>query len=238
MPSAPSKSQPSCSTTYTTKNIYTPYGVLVQALVYDEVTESMNYQTDNYYLYDEDYDEADIIYLDIDKPSSSSIYNCHGYAWHMTPENSLEPDLDEGVTFGAAQAKKYFTDGASYKQVDSPTYPGWIVWQNQDHTARTISSSNLYRWRSKWGCGPLMEHDSVTTPYALSEPLKFYKRCYRKQFEKDWIVDDTLSVCKHELEDCSVGTNVDLTIEYEDWLKITGIFSTGSGAELNFCPEN
>ena len=113
-------------------------------------------------------------------------------------------------------------------------YPGYVYWSSGSHSARTTDTPNL--WRSKWGCGPLMEHDSLTHPYAKSG-FRHFKRCYYKVSDKDYSVDEKLEVCKHELDDCSVLANTDLEIEYEDWLKITGGFSTGAGAELYFHPE-
>ena len=81
-----------------------------------------------------------------------------------------------------------------------------------------------------------MEHDSLTHPYAKSG-FRHFKRCYYKLIEEDFSVDEIMVVCKYELEDCSVISNTDLEIEYEDWLKITGEFSTGVGVELDFHPE-
>jgi len=220
------------------KTVRTPAGNLVpNADYYSELSSNDRSLLDDYYINTLNHPSADPISL----PSSygayysSSRFNCHGYAWHMVNEAD-ETDWTDPVWIGTTQyTLEYVEDGISYKQVATPEYPGWVLWSSAAHTARTTPDPD--RWISKWACGPIMEHDTDDHPYAPTG-MTYYKLCYKRQFEDNILEDDTLSVCKHELEDCSVAANVDLEIVYEDWLKITGTFNTGSGATLSFYPEN
>jgi hypothetical protein len=101
------------------------------------------------------------------------------------------------------------SSGVSYKETFEEVYPGWVFWPNGAHSARTTSTPN--QWRSKWSCGPLMEHDSLTHPFAKTG-FRYFKLCYIKQTGRNFVVNEKIEACKHELENCSVATNIKLEI--------------------------
>ena len=225
---------PDCTDYDSHVTLKTPYGWNEIANIQSEVSNSDRETLDNYYINDPDYADADPVDWG-EAYYSSSTFNCHGYVWHMTTVIDNDPDLNKRVWIENSDGSlAYVEDNVSYKEVYEEVYPGYVYWSSGSHSARTTDTPNW--WRSKWGCGPLMEHDSLTHPYAKSG-FRHFKRCYYKVSGKEYDEDDTLFVCKHELEDCSVDASVDLEIEYEDWLKITGEFSTGVGVELDFHPE-
>jgi len=226
---------PLCDVNSTPGTVTTPYGWSQSVELNDELSFQDREDLDEYYIDDPDYADAEPVEWG-SAFYSSTTYNCHGYAWYMTSEDDLDPNINDRVWINesATGTIQYIEDGASYKEVDEEIYPGWVFWSNGNHSARTTSTPNL--WRSKWGCGPLMEHDSLTHPYTKSG-FRYFKLCYIKQAGRSFVANEKIEACKHELENCSVATNIDLEIEYEDWLKISGTFSTSSGATLSFYPE-
>lgn len=222
---------PDCTDYDSQVTLKTPYGWNEIANIQSEVSSTDRETLDSYYINDLDYADADPVDWG-EAYYSSSTFNCHGYVWHMTTVIDNEPDLNKRVWIENADGSlAYIEDNISYKEVDEEVYPGYVYWSSGSHSARTTDTPNW--WRSKWGCGPLMEHDSLTHPYAKSG-FRYFKRCYYKIKEYDYDEDKKVFACKHELENCTVDASVKLEIEYEDWLKITGEFSTGVGAELNF----
>ena len=225
---------PDCTTVSSQVTVYTPFGWGELADIISEVSFNDREALDTYYINDPDFADADPIDWG-EAFYSSATFNCHAYVWHMTTVIDLDPDLNKRVCIPNTDASlAYVEDNVSYKEVYEEVYPGYVYWSSGSHSARTTDTPNL--WRSKWGCGPLMEHDSLTHPYSKSG-FRHFKRCYYKVTEYDYDEDEKVFACKHELENCTVDASVDLEIEYEDWLKITGEFSTGEGVELDFHPE-
>lgn len=99
--------------------------------------------------------------------SSSSKFNCHGYAWHMaqlsedlnTPLEDLSTQLREpvfipSIDYGDPNAP-YLTDG-SYEEYPEWIHPAIIWYSNSDHSAITTDTKGVVI--SKWFTGPLVKH--------------------------------------------------------------------------------
>lgn len=159
---------------------------------------------------------------------SSFTFNCHGFAWYMESANESALSDPRWINDEA----KYMSDD-SYKEVMSETYPGKISWSTGSHSAITTSVSGVYL--SKWGFGPLMEHDWDDSPYG-TQNLKYYKLCYRELTDP---INSTTTRddCRLLIKNTTLSSNIDLIIDYEDWVKIEGTFSTGSGATLIISPN-
>ena len=127
----------------------------------------------------------------------------------------------------------YMTDG-SYKEVASEVYPGKVSWASGDHSAITTSTSGVYL--SKWNQYPLMEHDWDDSPFGSSN-LKYYKLCYEKIIDETITTDLTKDACKLLIENVIIQNNVDVNIEFEDWVHIKGPFEITSGSTLLISPE-
>jgi len=162
--------------------------------------------------------------------SSTQTFNCHGYAWHMSKDDPLGEDLSDPYVMGPTDAETYFTD-PSYKECVKADAQIW--WIN-DGSHSALATSTVDYLKSKWDNGPLAYHHKNHSPYTLNS-VKYYKRCFYRLtglFDVDYDEDH----CKVELLDASVYNNVDLTIEYEDWVRINNDFSTGTGATLDIHP--
>jgi len=141
-----------------TVTLYTPKGHSVYAFTRDEMsTSDITYWTLYYIL---NYPLADAI------SSASTTYNCHSYAWNMHEGGPVcwlneYPDLN-----------KYWT-GGSYKETTVAATAIKIFYYNGDHSAIPIPFSSKYE--SKWGEGPLMQHDPGYGPlkYNMTD-RKYY----------------------------------------------------------------
>lgn len=91
-------------------------------------------------------------------------YNCHGYAWHMYPNNQNPVWLgyySEGETY------HYWTDG-SYISV--PEAIATHIDYEGDHSAIRLNSNEYV---SKWNCYPLFKHAPNESPYG--QPAGYYR---------------------------------------------------------------
>lgn len=165
--------------------------------------------------------------------SSTNLFNCHGYVWFMS-DIADGDDLDDPRWINKSGGTlPYISDGISYKVV-SESEADIVWWSTGSHSALTTGSYRV--WQSKWADGPLATHEWNETPYGTSN-LVFYKRCFYR-LSQAFTVDETRNHCKVQLINSSVYNNVDLEIEYEDWVKIEGTFSTGTGATLDIHPQS
>lgn len=142
---------------------YTPNGspVLAWKLFQNELNENDNSRL----VYDavRNYDAIII-------SEATKAYNCHGYAWHMAEDGDtvwigLNSLTDENI---------YWEDG-SYIEVPEAVATKVSYYESYDanHSAIRLSN-NLYR--SKWGPGPLVEHEPNACPYNTTLPKKYYMR--------------------------------------------------------------
>jgi hypothetical protein len=101
----------------------------------------------------------------------SSIYNCHGYAWHMS---------DGGDTIWMPNdwdVSKYYNgiggQNATYKRVDSPSKYGKVYYNGASHSA-IVYPDNTSKVISKWGSAPLVCHFPEHAPYD-DYTLEYYE---------------------------------------------------------------
>jgi hypothetical protein len=102
---------------------------------------------------------------------SSSIYNCHGFAWHISDGGDtvrIPHDYD---------VSKYYTENggkvATYKRVDNPAKFKKVYYNGASHSA-IVDPYNSSRLISKWGPGPLVNHLPGDSPYD-NYTLEYYE---------------------------------------------------------------
>ena len=198
--------------------IYTPIGQSLQGMLISE------------------FDDAEILSYNntittnhpdaIIRGSASATYNCHGYAWHLSPtENTVW--LNSETFWGDYQLNKYWT----YDKYRSTTsaYAEKVHYPNGDHSALVLPNGNYI---SKWGPGPLMEHSPTDCPYDTSS-INYY--C---QKEIPLIDDPTVSIDGPYLISPNVSYNyyvqypvnwLSYTITAESWLSDNTITMTRIG---------
>ncbi|MEW6653454.1 MAG: T9SS type A sorting domain-containing protein [Bacteroidota bacterium] len=147
-------------------NIYTPRGTYVTNTVRSDGTndpwEPGTFDvsgTDTYFR--NTYPQATLL------SSSTRTYNCHSYAWangytNRTWINSPNDDLYFQEPNGDGSY-----DFVSEFVVTHVSYSG-------DHSALRTETPNVYI--SKWGSGPLMQHDKNYCPFIYQSPSIFHRR--------------------------------------------------------------
>jgi len=216
--------------------IYTPYGTSVIVTEPEPMDSEDRHYWDSIYEDDHSSAEFHVVWPDIPNyPNLSSTmkFNCHGYAWHMYWLGAnLQDQLAEPYEMSYTEAANYFED-PSFKECTKSEADIW--WMNGgSHSA--VATDRTDTLKSKWGIGPLATHHKDDHPYTPVTSVTYYKECYREV--SGFITsDDTLYHCKVNLYSTSVSNNVDLEIEYEDWLLIEDTFLTGTGVTLYFHPE-
>lgn len=94
-------------------------------------------------------------------------YNCHSYAWHQQSVNNTIW-LNRYYN-GSLQLSKYWTNDLYVSCLADSAEK--VYYSDGDHSAIVLSNG---KYRSKWGGGPLMEHDPDDCPYATTN-MQFYK---------------------------------------------------------------
>lgn len=220
-----------------TPTVQTPYGTSVDVWTQDEMGDDPDDRHVNDDLYDRYIDSGAVFFPTLPGgnspyPSSTSKFNCHGYAWHMSwmgPTN----EFDEPWNMTDLEAANYFND-PSFKSCAKADADVWWI-NGGTHSA--LATGNPDELKSKWGTGPLATHGigDYDSPYPITS-VTYYKECYR---EVSGFIpsDDTQYHCKVNVNGTTVFSNVDFEIEYEDWLLIEDSFLTGTGSTLYFHPE-
>lgn len=104
------------------------------------------------------------------KSGSTRIYNCHNYAWNK----------DNPTKYCMNNPNPYMTDGSYVYVGGYPTANGQIVYYpyTEKHSGIVTDYVNL-KVKSKWGLGPLMEHNVYDCPYFSTpyapDSLKYYR---------------------------------------------------------------
>jgi hypothetical protein len=222
-----------------TTTIYTPYGTEVSVTEPEDMSSWARNNRDYYYRVTLNHPDAIFHVVWPDPPtylylSSTLKFNCHGYAWHMYWLGAdLEDQLDEPYEMSYTEAANYFTD-PSFKECTQSEADIWWI-NNGTHSA--VATGDPEFLKSKWGDGPLATHEIDDQPYTVDYPTtSFYRKCYR-EVHRIFDSDITLEHCKVMFYESSVYSNVDLEIEYEDWLLIERDFVTGTGSTLYLHPE-
>lgn len=101
--------------------------------------------------------------------SASARYNCHSYAWHNSSTDNTV--WINAVYENEFQLSKYWTNDL-YVSCSSAAWGLKAYYSDGDHSANILSSG---KYLSKWGAGPLMEHDYDNCPYVTTN-RQYFKR--------------------------------------------------------------
>jgi hypothetical protein len=150
---------------------------------------------------------------EINKPSATSNYNCHGHAWHVS-------DGGDQVWIGLSgydpnpfiMEDIYWKDG-SFIRLKSEIDANKISYYNGNHSAIQTSTTGTYH--SKWGNGPLMEH---SRDYGPAD----YQMSYRYYYDKPEI-SGTNSICYPSTQSFSV----------QDFHNVAYSWSTSSNLQID-----
>ena len=147
-------------------NVYTPNGSKVYEAHLDSLPkDAMDLEAQ--------IKEAKQIYYDspllnnYPSPYDFALYNCHGYAWHVEPDNggpvwiSVAPDI-------------YVNDSSYYRIYTSPTVGDRVVYNSDNHSAVVYDIANNV-FISKWGPLDLVKHPYDLCPYNSTD-LWYYRR--------------------------------------------------------------
>lgn len=164
-------------------------------------------------------------------PSSTSQFNCHGYAWYMFWRG--DDEFDDPWNMNQTEAEKYFED-PSYTACSLAEAEIWWINGGSHSALATETSGELL---SKWDTGPLATHGTGYNdfPNAPIYSVTYYKKCY-KEYSGTFGSDNTLDECSAQFEDSGISNYVDLEIEYEVAVRLVGTFSTGTGSTLYIHP--
>jgi len=163
-------------------------------------------------------------------PSSSSMFNCHGYAWFMYWE---EDEFDAPWNMLYTEAENYFDD-PSFKECTKAEADIWWI-NNGSHSALATETTDVLL--SKWDTGPLATHDKDDHPNGPNSSVTYFKKCSDTYDNWTFDVDDTMNECALKIKNSSISNNVDLEIEFEEVVLIVGPFSTGTSATLYIHPD-
>ena len=145
------------SSSYTITTIYTDLGYPVEGIIREEMSADEMEQITN--------DCIEHYPLAVIKGSATNDYNCHSYAWYLqnTDNNVWVNYYDSSGNF---QLSKFWIYGYYISSPEESATKAHYVYG--DHSAIRIFEDNTLtdRWMSKWGSGPLMEHDLDYCPYS------------------------------------------------------------------------
>ena len=215
--------------------VETPWGSTVNVWTQDDQEPEDRDEMDDDYA--DEYPDAEFHTTIPDLPnypnlSSTSKFNCHGYAWHMYWLGSAH-EFDAPWNMNDTEADNYFND-PSFKECAKANADIWWI-NGGTHSA--LATGTTDELLSKWGIGPMATHgiENDDSPYPITS-VTYYKKCYREA-SGDYYSDITLDHCKVKFNNTNVHNYVDLEIEFEDWLIIEGTFTTGTGTTLYIHPD-
>ena len=154
---------------------------------------------------------------------ASNCYNGNGYAWMINDPTAGSPNsattsnswLEDGGDTGNT-ISNLWTD-AFYDTATSSTAEK-IYYNGSDHTAIPYSGT---RYISKWGSGPLMEHEPTYCPY-LSSNMEYYRVRTTSLLRYDLISGPGMVVA-------NVTNNYNVQPNILSWRGITSTEWTGRG---------
>ena len=214
--------------------VETPWGTTVNVWTQDDQDPGDRDEMDDDYA--GDYPDAEfqptLTTQNYPNLSSTSKFNCHGYAWYMYWFGDAD-EMDDPWNMNDTEAAKYFND-PSFK---SCAIADADIWWINGGTHSALATDNANELKSKWGVGPLAIHgiENDDSPYPITS-VTYYKKCYR-EVSGLFTSDITLNHCKVKFNSTTVFNYVDLEIEYEDWLLIEDNFLTGTGTTLYIHPD-
>ena len=220
-----------------TSTVYTPWGTAVNVWTQEDQIPYFRYLSDQNHSTYLNYGANFLPNLYGDQnypyPSSSSTFNCHGYAWYMFWRG--ENEFDAPWNMNLEEAEEYFNDPSYVECSEAEADILWI--NNGAHSALTTNDEDILL--SKWATGPLATHGKgiLQSPWPTSSAnTTYYKKC-TETYSSILYIDDTWNVCAIKIETSGIYSYVDLEIEYEEAVLIEGPFTTGTGATLYIHPD-
>lgn len=171
--------------------------------------------------------------------SSSTQFNCHGYAWHMSTNFSGNTDSVRwiGLRSPFDDDDIYWT-GGSYRKINKEVFPARVNYLETDHSAVTTSQQGIFI--SKWQKGPLQRHhkDDYQGITGAAQ-VEYYILSCSEQFSNQNICTNlTIKNCKVDfIQNVTIHSNAHVSIEYWDRIKINKSFQATLGTTLNWRPE-
>jgi hypothetical protein len=110
---------------------------------------------------------------EINAPSATNSYNCHGFAWHVSEGGSNVWIGLAGYDANPNIVEDIYWNDQSYIETTEP-YASKISYNADNHSAIQTSTQGIYR--SKWGNGPLMQHARNYGPAEYQMSTRKYYR--------------------------------------------------------------
>ncbi len=220
-----------CSFSFS-QTIYTPKGTAVSVSIqsentYDEreLQDSVRQASFPNVDFLPTYEDPDYKHYPI--PSSSSQFNCHGYAWAMCEGDYDNHTLNDPYVMARSDADNYFQDGSFVTCSESEADVAW--YSTGDHTALTTNEIDYLQ--SKWDDGPLAYHLKDDSPYTY-ENIVFYKRCYFYEELINYSGTESDEYCSADIGEIVISASSNVTIEFEKWITFEKNVSIGAGTTL------
>lgn len=154
--------------------VYTPNGTQIEMKSNSEHSQSKLNEINSTYI--NSYPLATFL------SSASNRYNCHSYAWYMTPGGQGYYWMNQTKDNGSANLSHYWNDGSYIVATEANAEK--IFYYSGDHSA--IRSTVAGKYDSKWGQAPLMRHAPNYGPAT-------YNMNYRRYYRRIYITGSTLA---------------------------------------------
>lgn len=181
--------------------ILTPLGKEIEGLIINEITDQEKSTATQIAV--ANYPNAVVL------GPSTALYNCHSYAWHNDSTNNTVWINSTKFFSGDFQLDKYWTLDAFIECEEGNACR--VYYPNGDHSAIRLTNG---KYVSKWGMGPLMEHDKTYAPYNSSD-LRFFK--VRTGYVYTLTINGDTTVGLNETNhfyEVSSASNLDLVYEW------------------------
>jgi hypothetical protein len=150
---------------------------------------------------------------EIDPPSSTTTFNCHAYAWHISEGGST---CTIAYYYGDTDESAYWND---YSYIETTeTYASKVSYLSDDHSAIQTSTQGIYR--SKWGDYPIMQHAYNYGPYDYSS-RKYYRL-------NPYVTGSSTELC--ETVERTFSSNMAISGSTYSWTKDNNYLDYVSGA--------
>jgi len=214
---------------------YTPKGTQVTATDYLSIYGAYNSTDiaywDNHWLSKPGVDASKVTLL----AHSSTGYNCHSYAWHVSEggDTVWMDDITEinGNYYDIDNVNKYWDDGSYVETTQANHRKVFYHPETQfDHSAVTTSQTNWFI--SKWTNGPLVKHKYDNCPYWDSDVnLTYYKL-------SNPAISSTTSgpLCDNVQRTYSETAFTDIDLDY-DWNYTSPLDEVGDDDESTYTVE-
>ena len=169
-------------------------------------------------------DEVALVYpqaTELNPPSATTSYNCHGYAWHVSEGGSIRWI---GYYYGQEDHEDIYWTAQNPSYIETTeANASKISYYEDNHSAIQTSTQGIYI--SKWGEGPLMEHARGYGP-------EDYEMDYRKYYKLNPIVTGNFSeLCSTQQR--TFSSDVEISGSTYSWTRSTSLLDYVSGQGSN-----